>query len=252
MISKQWFVKMKPLAEPAIEAVRSGKTKFVPERFDKIYYNWMENIRDWCISRQLWWGHRIPAWYCDDCGEVIVSKEDPTACPKCGSTHLHQDEDTLDTWFSSALWPFSTLGWPDKTEDLEYFYPTSTLVTGYDIIFFWVARMIFSGIEHMGETPVQIRVHPWSRPGRPGPQDEQIPGQRHRPAGDHRPVRRGRAAVHPGHRQQPRATICASRDEKVNASRNFANKLWNAARFILMNLSGRRFPGAVPAVRAHR
>ena len=152
-VSKQWFVKMQPLAEPAIDVVRKGEVKFVPERFDKIYYNWMENIRDWCISRQLWWGHRIPAWYCEDCGETIVAREEPHTCPKCGGSHLHQDEDTLDTWFSSALWPFSTLGWPDKTPELDYFYPTDTLVTGYDIIFFWVARMIFSAVEHMGQVP---------------------------------------------------------------------------------------------------
>ena len=152
--STQWFVKMEPLAKPAIEAVRSGKVQFVPERFSKTYFNWMENIRDWCISRQLWWGHRIPAYYCDECGETVVSKEAPEKCPKCGCTHLHQDEDVLDTWFSSALWPFSTLGWPHETEDLKYFYPTSMLVTGYDIIFFWVARMIFSGIEQMGEPPL--------------------------------------------------------------------------------------------------
>ena len=151
-VSLQWFVKMQPLAEPAIKAVRNGETKFVPDRFSKIYYNWMENIRDWCISRQLWWGHRIPAWYCADCGETVVSRETPEKCPKCGGA-LRQDEDTLDTWFSSALWPFSTLGWPDETEDLKYFYPTNTLVTAYDIIFFWVARMIFSGIEQMGEVP---------------------------------------------------------------------------------------------------
>ena len=150
-LSEQWFVKMKTLAEPAIAAVREGRTKFVPERFSKMYYNWMENIRDWCISRQLWWGHRIPVWYCDDCGEMICSREDPTECPKCGG-RLRQDEDVLDTWFSSALWPFSTLGWPDNTEDLKYFYPTTMLVTGYDIITFWVSRMIFSGIENMGTT----------------------------------------------------------------------------------------------------
>ena len=143
-VSTQWFVKMEPLAEPAVNVVKEGKIKFIPERMDKIYYNWMENIKDWCISRQLWWGHRIPAWYCADCGETIVSETDADICPKCGSRHLRQDEDTLDTWFSSALWPFSTLGWPENTEELKYFYPTDTLVTGYDIIFFWVARMVFS------------------------------------------------------------------------------------------------------------
>jgi valyl-tRNA synthetase len=152
-VSWQWFVKMKPLAEPAIEAVRNGTIKFVPERFSKIYFNWMENIQDWCISRQLWWGHRIPAYYCNDCGELIVARTAPNECTKCKSTNIRQDEDVLDTWFSSALWPFSTLGWPDETPDLKYFYPTSVLVTGYDIIFFWVARMIFSGIEQMGREP---------------------------------------------------------------------------------------------------
>ena len=152
-VSTQWFVKMEPLAKPAVDAVKTGEIKFIPERMDKVYYNWMDNIKDWCISRQLWWGHRIPAWYCEDCGEIIVSETDAEICPKCGSRHLRQDSDTLDTWFSSALWPFSTLGWPENTEELKYFYPTDTLVTGYDIIFFWVARMIFSGLEHMGEAP---------------------------------------------------------------------------------------------------
>ncbi len=160
MVSKQWYVKMKPLAGPAIEAVRSGKVRFVPDRFSKIYYNWMENIQDWCISRQLWWGHRIPAYYCDECGETTVSKTKPDCCPHCGSERLHQDPDTLDTWFSSALWPFSTLGWPKQTEDLDYFYPTDVLVTGYDIIFFWVARMIFSACEQMGEPPFKyVLIH---------------------------------------------------------------------------------------------
>lgn len=148
IVSKQWFVKMEPLAKPAIAAAMKNKVRFVPERFSKTYYNWMENVRDWCISRQLWWGHRIPVWYCKTCGKVICSKEDPTHCPECGSSELRQDEDVLDTWFSSALWPFSTLGFPEETEDYKYFYPTDVLVTGYDIIFFWVARMIFSGIEH--------------------------------------------------------------------------------------------------------
>jgi len=152
-ISKQWFVKMDDLAKPAIDVVRNGEIKFYPERHEKTYFNWMENIRDWCISRQLWWGHRIPAYYCQNCGETVVSKNMPDVCPNCANTEFKQDEDVLDTWFSSALWPFSTLGWPDKTEDLEYFYPTNVLVTAYDIIFFWVARMIFSGLEHMGEKP---------------------------------------------------------------------------------------------------
>ena len=154
MIKQQWFVKMEELAKPAIEAVKNGELTFVPERFDKIYLHWLENIRDWCISRQLWWGHRIPAYYCDSCGEIVVAKEAPSICPKCGHTHLSQDEDTLDTWFSSALWPFSTLGWPKQTEDLDYFYPTDVLVTGYDIIFFWVIRMVFSGYEQTGKSPL--------------------------------------------------------------------------------------------------
>ena len=159
-VSKQWFVKMEPLAKPAVEVVRNGEVKFVPERFDKTYFHWMENIKDWCISRQLWWGHRIPAYYCDDCGEVMVSAQEVHTCSKCGSNHVHQDPDTLDTWFSSALWPFSTLGYPDDTKELEYFYPTDTLVTGYDIIFFWVARMIFSGVEHMGQVPFHtVLIH---------------------------------------------------------------------------------------------
>ncbi len=151
-LSDQWFVAMEKMAEPALKAVRDGDTKFFPERFVKIYNHWLENIRDWCISRQLWWGHRIPAWYCEDCGQMIVDREEPTSC-SCGSANLKQDEDVLDTWFSSALWPFSTLGWPEKTPELDYFYPTNVLVTGYDIIFFWVVRMMFSGIEQMGEVP---------------------------------------------------------------------------------------------------
>ena len=160
IVSKQWFVKMEPLAKPAIAAVMKNRVRFVPERFSKIYYNWMENVRDWCISRQLWWGHRIPVWYCKDCGKVICVKEDPDRCPDCGSKNIVQDEDVLDTWFSSALWPFSTLGFPDKTEDYKYFYPTDVLVTGYDIIFFWVARMIFSGIEHTGKAPFHdVLIH---------------------------------------------------------------------------------------------
>ena len=237
-LSEQWFVKMKPLAEPAIAAVREGKTKFVPDRFSKIYYNWMENIRDWCISRQLWWGHRIPAWYCDDCGEMTVSRTDPTACPKCGSTHLRQDEDVLDTWFSSALWPFSTLGWPDQTEDLKYFYPTTMLVTGYDIIFFWVARMIFSGVEHMGETPFEtVLIHGLVR-------DEQGRKMSKSLGNGVDPLEvvneYGADAlrfslvmgVSPGNDTR------YSRD-KVESARNFANKVWNASRFVLMNVSER-------------
>ena len=204
IISAQWFVKMKPLAEEALRVVNDGETKFVPDRFAKTYTNWMENVHDWCISRQLWWGHQIPVWYCDDCGHMTVSREDPTVCEKCGSSHIHRDPDVLDTWFSSALWPFSTLGWPEKTEDLDYFYPTDVLVTGYDIIFFWVARMIFSGCEQTEEDPLPHRVHPRPGPGRQGPEDVQVPGQRHRPPGDGGQVRRRRPALQPGHRQLPR------------------------------------------------
>ena len=243
-VSMQWFVKMEPLAKPAIDAVRNGGTKFVPERFDKIYFNWMENIRDWCISRQLWWGHRIPAWYCD-CGETVVSRETPTACPHCGGTHLHQDEDTLDTWFSSALWPFSTLGWPDNTEDLKYFYPTSTLVTGYDIIFFWVARMIFSGIEHMGETPFKtVFIHGIVR-------DEQGRKMSKSLGNGIDPLKvideygadalRFMLATGNSPGNDMRYSV-----EKVASSRNFANKIWNAARFILMNLEGHDVKGILP------
>ncbi len=234
-VSQQWFVKMKPLADPAIEAVRSGRTKFVPERFDKVYYNWMENIRDWCISRQLWWGHRIPAWYCPDCGEIVVSREDPAACPKCGCTALKQDEDTLDTWFSSALWPFSTLGWPDKTPELAYFYPTSTLVTGYDIIFFWVARMIFSGVEHMGEAPFDtVLIHGLIRDAQGRKMSKSL-GNGVDPleviAQYGADALRFMLATGNSPGNDMRFTT-----EKVESSRNFANKLWNAARFILMNL----------------
>ncbi|MBO7663519.1 MAG: valine--tRNA ligase, partial [Clostridia bacterium] len=237
-LSEQWFVRMKPLAEPAIQAVREGKTQFVPDRFSKIYYNWMENIRDWCISRQLWWGHRIPAWYCDECGEMSVSREDLTVCPKCGAK-VRQDEDVLDTWFSSALWPFSTLGWPDRTEDLAYFYPTSMLVTGYDIIFFWVARMIFSGIEHMGETPFKtVLIHGLVR-------DEQGRKMSKSLGNGVDPLEvveeYGADAlrfslvmgVSPGNDTR------YSRD-KVEAARNFANKIWNASRFVLMNVTEKK------------
>jgi valyl-tRNA synthetase len=237
-LSEQWFVKMKPLAEPAIAAVKEGKTRFVPDRFSKIYYNWMENIRDWCISRQLWWGHRIPAWYCDDCGEMSVSRTDLTACPKCGGK-VRQDEDVLDTWFSSALWPFSTLGWPEQTEDLKYFYPTSMLVTGYDIIFFWVARMIFSGIEHMGETPFEtVLIHGLVR-------DEQGRKMSKSLGNGVDPLEvvdeYGADAlrfslvmgVSPGNDTRYST-------EKVEAARNFANKVWNASRFVLMNVNERK------------
>ena len=234
-ISEQWFVKMEPLAKPAIEAVRTGKVEFVPERFDKIYYNWMENIQDWCISRQLWWGHRIPAYYCQDCGEVIVSKEEPHKCTKCGSTNLKQDEDTLDTWFSSALWPFSTLGWPEQTEDYKYFYPTSTLVTGYDIIFFWVARMIFSALEHTGKVPFdKVFIHGIVRDSLGRKMSKSL-GNGIDPL--EIIAKYGTDAlrfslvlgISPGNdiRYMP---------EKLESASNFANKLWNASKFVLSNM----------------
>ena len=232
-ISKQWFVKMQPLAEPAIKAVEDGSVRFVPERFAKTYFNWMYNIKDWCISRQLWWGHRIPAYYCDDCGEVIVAKEQPECCPKCGGK-VHQDEDTLDTWFSSALWPFSTLGWPEDTEELKYFYPTDTLVTGYDIIFFWVARMIFSGIEHMGEIPFKtVFIHGLVRDAQGRKMSKSL-GNGIDPldAIDEYGTDALRfmlaSSVSPGNDMR-------YSDEKMIAARNFCNKMWNAGRFILMN-----------------
>ncbi len=234
-VSKQWFVKMEPLAKPAIECVKSGQVKFVPERFDKTYFHWMENIKDWCISRQLWWGHRIPAWYCDECGEVVVSKETPSACPKCGCTHLTQDPDTLDTWFSSALWPFSTLGWPDKTPELAHYFPTSTLVTGYDIIFFWVARMIFSSVENMGDRPFDtVFIHGIVRDAQGRKMSKSL-GNGIDPliVIDQYGADALRFTLATGN--SPGNDMRFS-DEKVGASRNFANKLWNAARFILMNL----------------
>ena len=234
-VSKQWFVKMEPLAKPAIECVKKGDVKFVPERFDKTYYHWMENIKDWCISRQLWWGHRIPAWYCDDCGEVVVSKEAPTVCPKCGSEHLTQDPDTLDTWFSSALWPFSTLGWPDQTPELAHYFPTSTLVTGYDIIFFWVARMIFSSVENMHDRPFDtVFIHGIVRDAQGRKMSKSL-GNGIDPLVviDQYGADALRFTLATGN--SPGNDMRFS-DEKVGASRNFANKLWNAARFILMNL----------------
>ena len=234
-VSKQWFVKMEPLAKPAVEVVRNGEVKFVPERFDKTYFHWMENIKDWCISRQLWWGHRIPAYYCDDCGEVMVSAQEVHTCSKCGSTHVHQDPDTLDTWFSSALWPFSTLGYPDDTKELEYFYPTDTLVTGYDIIFFWVARMIFSGVEHMGQVPFHtVLIHGLVRDAQGRKMSKSL-GNGIDPllVIDQYGADALRFTLATGN--APGNDIRFS-DEKVKASRNFANKLWNAARFVLMYL----------------
>ena len=233
-VSNQWYVKMEPLAKPAIEAVRSGKIQFVPERFSKTYYNWMENIQDWCISRQLWWGHRIPAYYCAECGHITVSKETPDACEKCGCQKLTQDPDTLDTWFSSALWPFSTLGWPDKTDDLAYFYPTDVLVTGYDIIFFWVARMIFSACEQMGEIPFKyVLFHGLVRDSE-GKKMSKSLGNGIDPL--EVISKYGTDALRfslttsnsPGNDQR-------YLQEKVEAARNFANKIWNATRFVLLN-----------------
>ncbi|MFS8500328.1 MAG: valine--tRNA ligase [Caldicoprobacter sp.] len=235
IISKQWFVKMKPLAEPAIKAVKEGRIKFVPERFEKIYFNWMENIKDWCISRQLWWGHRIPAYYCQDCDYTMVERSMPERCTKCGSTNIKQDEDVLDTWFSSALWPFSTLGWPDETEDLKYFYPTSVLVTGYDIIFFWVARMIFSGLEHMGDVPFRyVFIHGIVRDSEGRKMSKSL-GNGIDPL----------EVIEKYGADALRLTLVTGNSpgndmrfywERVEASRNFCNKLWNAARFILMNM----------------
>ena len=238
-LSEQWFVKMQPLAEPAIKAVREGKTRFLPDRFSKIYYNWMENIRDWCISRQLWWGHRIPAWYCEDCGKMTVSREDVTVCPECGGKHLKQDEDVLDTWFSSALWPFSTLGWPDQTEDLKYFYPTNMLVTGYDIIFFWVARMIFSGIENMGETPFEtVLIHGLVRDEQGRKMSKSL-GNGVDPLEviDEYGADALRFSLVMG--VSPGNDTRYSKD-RVESARNFANKIWNASRFVLMNVTERK------------
>jgi valyl-tRNA synthetase len=237
MVSKQWFVKMKPLAEPAIEVVKQGRVKFVPDRFTKIYLNWLENIHDWCISRQLWWGHRIPAWYCEDCGEMTVSREDIVTCPKCGSSRIEQDPDVLDTWFSSALWPFSTLGWPDNTEDLKYFYPTSVLVTGYDIIFFWVARMIFSAMEFMKKEPFTYVVITGLVRDAIGRKMSKSLGNGIDPL----------EVIEKYGADTLRFTLSTGNapgndmrfyQEKVEASRNFANKIWNASRFVIMNLEG--------------
>ena len=234
-ISKQWFVKMKPLATPAIDAVKNGETKFVPQRFEKVYFHWLENIRDWCISRQLWWGHRIPAWYCADCGEITVSKTEPTVCSKCGSKNIEQDPDTLDTWFSSALWPFSTLGWPNETDDLKHYYPTNTLVTGYDIIPFWVMRMMFSGIEQTGQVPFDtVLIHGLVRDSQGRKMSKSL-GNGVDPL----------EVIEQYGADALRFTLATGNSpgndmryipERVEASRNFANKLWNAARFVLMNL----------------
>jgi len=234
-VSKQWFVKMKPLATPAIDAVKNGETKFVPQRFEKIYFHWLENIKDWCISRQLWWGHRIPAYYCEECGEITVSKDNVTKCQKCGSTHIHQDPDTLDTWFSSALWPFSTLGWPEETEDFKHYYPTNTLVTGYDIIPFWVMRMMFSGIEQTGEVPFDtVLIHGLVRDSQGRKMSKSL-GNGVDPLEviDTYGADALRFSLATGNSPGNDMRYIP---ERVEASRNFANKLWNAARFILMNL----------------
>lgn len=243
-VSTQWFVKMEPLAKPAIDAVKDGDIRFIPERMDKVYYNWMENIKDWCISRQLWWGHQIPAWYCE-CGETIVSETVPTVCPKCGGTHLTRDPDTLDTWFSSALWPFSTLGWPDNTEELKYFYPTNTLVTGYDIIFFWVARMIFSGLEHMGEVPFNtVFFHGLIRDAQGRKMSKSL-GNGVDPL-DVISVYGADALRFTLVTGNSPGNDLRFSEEKVSASRNFANKIWNAARFILMNIEGKDIDCTLP------
>ncbi|MCL2579720.1 MAG: valine--tRNA ligase [Oscillospiraceae bacterium] len=243
--SKQWFVKMQPLAEPAIEVVRDGSIKFVPERFEKIYFNWMENIRDWCISRQIWWGHRIPAWYCGDCGEVTVARQTPDAC-KCGSKNLRQDSDTLDTWFSSALWPFSTLGWPDENAaDLKYFYPTSVLVTGYDIIFFWVARMIFSGVYQMGEVPFStVFIHGLVRDSQGRKMSKSL-GNGVDPLDIIAEYGADALRFTLATGVSPGNDLRFS-DEKCRASRNFCNKIWNAARYILMSADPEVRAGQLP------
>ena len=244
MIKPQWFVRMKEMGEAAIQTLQDGNLKFVPERFDKIYMHWLENIRDWCISRQLWWGHRIPAYYCEECGETVVAGEMPETCPKCGCTHLHQDEDTLDTWFSSALWPFSTLGWPENTEELDYFYPTDVLVTGYDIIFFWVIRMVFSGLEQTGKTPFHhVLIHGLVRDSQGRKMSKSL-GNGIDPL----------EVIDKYGADALRLTLMTGNApgndmrfywERVEASRNFANKVWNASRFIMMNLEKAEVPADI-------
>lgn len=244
MIKPQWFVRMKEMGEAAIQTLQDGNLKFVPERFDKIYMHWLENIRDWCISRQLWWGHRIPAYYCEECGETVVAGEMPEKCPKCGCTHLHQDEDTLDTWFSSALWPFSTLGWPENTEELDYFYPTDVLVTGYDIIFFWIIRMVFSGLEQTGKTPFHhVLIHGLVRDSQGRKMSKSL-GNGIDPL----------EVIDKYGADALRLTLMTGNApgndmrfywERVEASRNFANKVWNASRFIMMNLEKAEVPADI-------
>ncbi len=248
LIKPQWFVKMEEMAKPAIEALKSHELNFVPERFDKIYLHWLENIRDWCISRQLWWGHRIPAYYCDDCGEIVVAREMPEKCPKCGCTHLHQDEDTLDTWFSSALWPFSTLGWPDQTEDLDYFFPTDVLVTGYDIIFFWVIRMVFSSLEQTGKSPFHhVLIHGLVRDAQGRKMSKSL-GNGIDPLEiiDQYGADALRLTLMTGNAPGNDMRFYM---ERVEASRNFANKVWNASRFIMMNLEKAEVPAEMDVSR---
>ena len=238
LIKQQWFVRMEELAKPAINALKTGELKFVPERFDKIYLHWLENIRDWCISRQIWWGHRIPAYYCDECGEFVVARKAPEKCPHCGCTHFTQDEDTLDTWFSSALWPFSTLGWPEKTEEMDYFYPTDVLVTGYDIIFFWVIRMVFSAYAHTGKSPFHtVFIHGLVRDSQGRKMSKSL-GNGIDPL----------EIIEQYGADALRMTLVTGNapgndmrfyDERVEANRNFANKVWNASRFIMMNMEGK-------------
>lgn len=245
MVKQQWFVKMDELIKPAVEAVKNGEIKLLPKRMEKTYFNWTDNIRDWCISRQLWWGHRIPAYYCPECGEMVVAKEAPETCPKCGCSHMEQDPDTLDTWFSSALWPFSTLGWPDQTEDLDYFFPTDVLVTGYDIIFFWVIRMIFSGYEHMGRAPFHtVLFHGLVRDDKGRKMSKSL-GNGIDPL----------EVIEKYGADALRLTLITGNApgndmrfywERVEASRNFANKVWNASRFIMMNMEGMEVPGEMP------
>lgn len=245
MIKPQWFVKMEEMAKPAIEAVKSGELQFVPENYSKTYLHWLENIKDWCISRQLWWGHRIPAYYCEDCGEMVVSETMPNVCPKCGKSHFHQDEDTLDTWFSSALWPFETLGWPENTEEYKYFYPTDVLVTGYDIIFFWVVRMVFSGIEQTGKTPFsKVLIHGLVR-------DDQGRKMSKSLGNGIDPLE----VIEKYGADALRMTLLTGNApgndmrfywSRVEASRNFMNKVWNASRFIMMNLDKAELPKEMP------
>ena len=246
MIKKQWFVKMDELIKPAVKAVQEKEIRLIPERMEKTYFNWTDNIKDWCISRQLWWGHRIPAYYCDSCGETVVARTEPTVCPKCGGTHFTQDPDTLDTWFSSALWPFSTLGWPEKTKELEYFYPTDVLVTGYDIIFFWVIRMIFSGYEQMGEKPFKtVLFHGLVRDSQGRKMSKSL-GNGIDPL----------EIIDKYGADALRLTLITGNApgndmrfymERVEANRNFANKVWNASRFILMNMEGKEVPADASA-----